>query len=45
MLKYFSGLKALLRLANVDAIGPIEKTILNTITNKVLKKCKYDKSL
>ena len=37
MVKYFSVLKVFLRLANLDKIGAIEKTIFNKITNKVLK--------
>ena len=37
MLKYFSVLKVLFRLANFDVIGAIEKTLFNKITNKVKK--------
>ena len=37
MLKYFLVLKLLLRLANFEAMGVIEKTIFNKITNKVQK--------
>ena len=37
MLKYFSVLQVLLRLANFDAIGAIEKRIFNKITNNVQK--------
>ena len=37
MLKYFLVLKLLLRLANLVAMGVIEKTIFNKITNKLKK--------
>ena len=37
MLKYYLILKVLLKLENFDAIGAIEKTINNKITNKVYK--------
>ena len=35
MLKYFLGFEILLRLANFDSIGAIQKMIFNKISNKV----------